>query len=77
MVAELTPDGGEGMIDIPNLEFHYLRSYNKNAFVKGRNNQYSIIFRSIYSMLKNYTFTNVQYLDMLIEGKPTKSSESD
>ena len=38
MVAKLAPDGGEGMIDIPNLEFHYLRSYNKNVFVKGRNN---------------------------------------
>ena len=43
MVATLTPDGGEGMIDIPNLEFYYLRSYYKNAFVKGRNNLYLII----------------------------------
>ena len=73
MVAKLTPDGGEGMIDIPNLEFHYLRSYNKNAFLK----EETINIQSSYSMLKNYTFTNVQYLDMLIEGKPTKSSESD
>ena len=38
MVAKLTPDEGGSIVDVPNLESHYLWSYDKNIFGKGRNN---------------------------------------